>query len=39
MKKVLITLLVALTATASAQKFISKNDQISFYSHTPLEDM
>lgn len=39
MKKVLIILLVAVTTTASAQKFISKNGHISFYSHTPLEDI
>ncbi len=40
MKKTLILLfLFTMTAGVNAQKFITKNGHIGFYSHTPLEDI
>ena len=38
-KLILFSVLAAITFGLSAQKFITKNGHIGFYSHTPLEDI
>jgi polyisoprenoid-binding protein YceI len=39
MKAIIIVLFISMASSLSAQKYISKNGQISFFSHTPLEDI